>query len=128
MLASSMAKKRVVKYVRGTPQRSGTVRMLYSEKHLPESLGTNVRIHRAANVEPTEELSPKAVFVLLEGAHGLPKFMTFEPELANRLRESNLPPGKWWADCTPLDGPVLGPFDTRSQALQAENDWLVENF
>ena len=33
--------------------------------------------------------------------------------------------GIWWtADLSPCDGPVLGPFRTRAEALQAERQWL----
>ena len=32
--------------------------------------------------------------------------------------------GRWLADLAPVGGPVLGPFDRRSEALQAEHDWL----
>jgi hypothetical protein len=32
--------------------------------------------------------------------------------------------GFWWADMGPVDGPVLGPFTSRSEALQAEREWL----
>lgn len=32
--------------------------------------------------------------------------------------------GKWIADLCPVSGPQLGPFSTRSQALQAEVAWL----
>ncbi len=34
------------------------------------------------------------------------------------------PHGRWWADLSPVNGPVLGPFDCRSQALAAEQEWL----
>ena len=30
----------------------------------------------------------------------------------------------WTADMTPIDGPVLGPFTTRAEALDAEHVWL----
>jgi hypothetical protein len=33
--------------------------------------------------------------------------------------------GSWSADLSPVGGPVLGPFALRSQALQAEIDWLA---
>jgi len=33
--------------------------------------------------------------------------------------------GFWWADMGPVDGPVLGPFRNRTEALQAERGWLV---
>ena len=29
------------------------------------------------------------------------------------------PDGRWTADLSPVDGPILGPFDQRSQALAA---------
>jgi hypothetical protein len=32
--------------------------------------------------------------------------------------------GRWRADLTPVSGPVLGPFDRRSEALEAERGWL----
>jgi hypothetical protein len=32
--------------------------------------------------------------------------------------------GRWLADLSPVGGPVLGPFDHRSQALDAERQWL----
>jgi hypothetical protein len=33
--------------------------------------------------------------------------------------------GYWWADMGPVDGPVLGPYSSRSAALAAERRWLV---
>lgn len=32
--------------------------------------------------------------------------------------------GAWTADLGPINGPVLGPFDTRQEALVAEVKWL----
>jgi hypothetical protein len=32
--------------------------------------------------------------------------------------------GFWWADMGPVDGPVLGPYGSRSEALGAERGWL----
>jgi hypothetical protein len=32
--------------------------------------------------------------------------------------------GRWWADLSPVAGPRLGPFERRSQALEAERAWL----
>lgn len=34
------------------------------------------------------------------------------------------PDGQWEADLSPSDGPQLGPFRTRSEALNAEISWL----
>ncbi len=36
--------------------------------------------------------------------------------------------GRWHADLRPLLGPVLGPFDRRSEALAAEVAWLEEHW
>ncbi len=33
--------------------------------------------------------------------------------------------GFWFADMGPVGGPVLGPFRSRTEALQAESGWLV---
>ena len=33
--------------------------------------------------------------------------------------------GFWWADMGPVDGPVLGPYGSRSEALVAEREWLI---
>ena len=35
--------------------------------------------------------------------------------------------GQWWADLSPVDGPVLGPFPRRSLALEAEAEWLNQH-
>ena len=38
------------------------------------------------------------------------------------------PSGKGWtADLAPVNGPVLGPFKLRQEALDAERCWLEEN-
>lgn len=34
--------------------------------------------------------------------------------------------GYWRADLSPVGGPVLGPFEQRSEALHAEAEWLGE--
>ena len=36
--------------------------------------------------------------------------------------------GMWIADMKPVDGPVLGPFNMRSQALAAERRWLEKHW
>ena len=36
--------------------------------------------------------------------------------------------GRWQADLTPVGGPVLGPFERRSEALEAERDWLERHW
>ena len=34
--------------------------------------------------------------------------------------------GFWWADMGPSGGPVLGPYGSRTDALEAERGWLAE--
>ena len=36
--------------------------------------------------------------------------------------------GQWWADLSPLSGPLLGPFPCRSEALAAEVAWITEHW
>lgn len=35
--------------------------------------------------------------------------------------------GQWWADLSSVNGPCLGPYRHRSQALVAEQAWLEAN-
>ena len=46
------------------------------------------------------------------------------------VRGSHVEPnedGKWLVDLSPVNGPMLGPFNRRSQALAAESRWLEVN-
>ena len=36
--------------------------------------------------------------------------------------------GRWIADLSLVNGPILGPFDRRSDALAAEQSWLESNW
>jgi hypothetical protein len=36
--------------------------------------------------------------------------------------------GRWFADLAPASGPMLGPFDRRSEALDAERVWLEDHW
>ena len=50
---------------------------------------------------------------------------------ASIRRASHVEPdddGQWRADLTPVQGPMLGPFSTRGQALEAEVAWLRANW
>ena len=47
------------------------------------------------------------------------------------VRASHVEPdeaGRWIADLTPVNGPILGPFDRRGDALAAEQSWLESNW
>jgi hypothetical protein len=50
---------------------------------------------------------------------------------ARITRASHVEPdaqGRWIADLAPVGGPVLGPFERRSDALEAEVYWLEMNW
>lgn len=47
------------------------------------------------------------------------------PSIARASHVEPTPSSEWTADMAPVDGPVLGPFPTRSAALQAETAWLL---
>jgi hypothetical protein len=36
--------------------------------------------------------------------------------------------GQWWADLSPVEGPSLGPYQRRTEALGAEHNWLEANW
>jgi hypothetical protein len=36
--------------------------------------------------------------------------------------------GRWWVDLQPVGGARLGPFDRRSEALDAERPWLERHW
>jgi hypothetical protein len=49
----------------------------------------------------------------------------------NIRRGSHVEPvvcGWWTADLSPVNGPVLGPFKSRSEAVSAEVDWLERHW
>lgn len=51
-----------------------------------------------------------------------------QPKIA---RASHVEPddrGRWLADLSPVGGPILGPFERRSEALEAEVAWLEVNW
>ena len=50
---------------------------------------------------------------------------------ANIRRGSHVEPtadGLWTADLSPVNGPLLGPFSSRSEALEAEVAWLLAHW
>lgn len=47
------------------------------------------------------------------------------------FRASHVEPdgtGDWWADLSPINGPKLGPFSKRQDALDAEVNWIQNNY
>lgn len=92
------------KTLRVTVERDGTVKAIYSDALLPvlDRLGGERTVTRASQVEP------------YDGSGG--------DRFAARFQ------GHYWvADMRPSDGPVLGPFKRRADALDAEVEWLREH-
>lgn len=61
----------------------------------------------------TDNLAP----LLDEGVATVERVSHVEPSCIDGLHG-------WTADMTPVNGPVLGPFTTRAEALDAEHVWL----
>ena len=94
----------------------GAARTIYGEAIDLSELGV-VELRRASHVEPTRELSAEARKWLLD---------KFEKTIDN-LSSAVPDPMLWWADMLPMNGPILGPFATRSEALEAESVWIDDH-
>ena len=56
----------------------------------------------------------------------LEEFGPLEIQRASHVEPN--PEGAWTADLSPVGGPRLGPYALRSDALEAERNWLSENW
>jgi hypothetical protein len=65
-------------------------------------------------------------FVYEDALRGL--FALGWPTIRRASQVEPTPDGQWTADLGPMDGPVLGPFETRTGALDAERAWLEQHF
>ena len=95
------------------PKKGGNIRGVYSPE-VAEILGGlgETETRRASRVDPTGDLTNEA-------KHWLRNKRSMQP--------AHLPKDAWWADLTPVDGPVLGPFSIRDTALSKEIEWLKAN-
>ena len=93
------------------PKIGVTARAIYNPEVVGflERLGFKVeRLRRASRVEPTPDL-PEAT----------------RQQLAAQGRLDGAPlEQSWWADLTPVNGPILGPFPNNTLALAAEVQYL----
>lgn len=51
-----------------------------------------------------------------------------KPKITRASHVEPDPSGRWIADLAPVDGPNLGPFDKRTDALAAEVQWLRDHW
>lgn len=87
--------------------RGNKLRMLYNENLNLHALG-RPSVGRASHVEIKEPL---------------PWW-----ELRQRWRLRKIPLGQWYADMSPVRGPVIGPCCSRTAALAFEVAWLERNW
>jgi len=81
---------------------NGTLRFLVSDRtEQAFSEASVLEIHRVSHVDVFEDLDPKAKTKAAPGS-----------------------PTSWYADMSPVNGPVLGPFRSRKRALQEERYYL----
>jgi hypothetical protein len=106
---------------------NGEVKFLHDDRLSPhmEARGTETKLRRASHVDPGSDLN-EAALAWLEENTGCVEVLDLNdhPRVISEQFEA-----KWFADLLPSDGPVLGPFDTRQAALDAEVEWLnAHNF
>lgn len=126
-----MGKYQVVIPRAGIAAGEQKVRAIYSPltASLLSAMG-ETEMRRASHVEPGSELSDAALAWLLTNKTATEQVSHHAAKLCWRMWTSNgrcRVVDKWWADLLPVDGPVLGPFDTNTEALEAEVVWLKEH-
>lgn len=104
--------------------KDGKMRHLYHPiaDQITDSVSDKSELHRASHLEPTEELS-KAALHWLRDNYADTDLRTCTDMHSVRER---LPRG-WWADLSPMNGGVLGPFASKPEAAAAEETWLLAN-
>lgn len=65
----------------------------------------------------------RGIYTELISPHALGKLSI---ERASHVEPDNQ--GKWWIDLSPVEGPTLGPFDSRLSAIRYEVDWLIQHW
>lgn len=91
--------------------RDGTVRMVDSDaaRDALRAMGADKpQLSRATNIETGRQLRAEAAAMV-------------PPNVLADNQDS------YFADITPVGGPVLGPFERRSEAVAAELQWLGEH-
>ncbi len=109
---------------------NGTATMLYDHKELADefrkSLGESV-IKRASHVLP-KRVFQNRLLGFLNVRRNLFRFLRKvcgdEGRVAGWTRLWGCP---WEVDLSPMDGPLLGPYTSRSEAIAVEKEWLWVN-
>jgi len=98
-------------------EADGTTRHLVDpvSERFGAKIGPKITTRRASHVESWVDLSDKAK-ARIEDERGWVMAAT-----------GRLEPNLFWADMSPVDGPVLGPFSTYEHAITAEIRWLQQH-
>ncbi len=119
---SAKAGERMIIPRTGISQGTSLPRGLYGPlvNRLADALGEK-DTNRASHVDSVNDLTDAARNWLWRNYTG--------PVTSTQVAMATVvyPKNKWFADLLPVDGPVLGPFDTREDGLAAERDWLHEH-
>jgi len=123
-----VAKHQVIIPRDGISDGSQKVRAIYSPM-IAQTLGAlgMIDMRRASHVEPGVELSEDALEWLVNNGGATEQKSHHADKRCWRMWTCNGAArlvDKWWADLLPVDGPVLGPFETNTEALEAEVVWL----
>lgn len=116
---------------------NGEVRTIHSDEVMPilEKLG-NVTMKRASHVEPAGGIRPEAAawlrnFYNSAGGEAIAALNRLQTHKRIRWQEGVITHidgrEQWYADLLPVEGPVLGPFDHKQEALDEEAKWLAAN-
>jgi len=90
-----------------------------------ESFGEPQETWRNSHVETWSSLPLRAKWWLV--CKGKLTWSFLFPFTADAKAEYRELATKWWADMTPIKGPVLGPYKTQGEALAAEIKYLKDH-
>jgi hypothetical protein len=100
--------------------QGGKVRVLSDNtEFISRTMGdmTEKRTHRASHIYPTNVIK-RWSFIVLRKVFG------DKGRLASWTRKWKC---HWFVSLAPVDGPNLGPFTNRKEAISAEKEWLWEH-
>mgnify|MGYP003405320993 CR=1 FL=1 len=115
---------------------TGEMRSIHSDEIMPilRQLG-DVEVRRASHVEPAVGMREEAkAWIRAEiAAHRPPPMILYSVSCCYSIVWADGIPvtiqgiDQWYADLLPVNGPVLGPCNTKQEALDCEVEWLKKH-